>query len=1013
MRGVPESLDARRWDRLREIYGAARSMDPAERTAFLAQACGGDEALREELESLLAQPTGDSFLESPAWGKPEPRAEPAPPSTWRHPFFWFVLAVAVPLSGLFGYAAWHLGGPEAYFGWSEKRYRGQVFVEKVDTGGPAAGVLRPGDMLLSLDGDRNAASGGTHAYRRALKPGVQYEAAVRREGEPLRLLLSVGQRRPRMLSRLTYWIIGFVWCGIGVFFGLARPQDAVARLAFLSSTMTGYSFLAVGNLPYWNYVGSLHAVVGFHFFYRFPGGKGAGGGWRILLGLTYAIGAYAVAERAWKAWLLRTEGPAGLTSWLAGGHLLAGAWLPGSAWDVAGDGSTALPTLGYLAWLAALGLSMAGAVGCAVSRYRRLTDPGLKMRFHWVAAGGVLGLSLPLLWTAMAALRLAPGLAPALAEERVWIDISLAANASSIAAPLCVAYAVLRYQVFDVAVVIRKGLQYLLAKAVLQGLLILPVAGLSYTLFVYRHRTVAELFGAASTEVYWIVLLVLALHYRRRLLGWLDRRFFREQYRAELLLAELVERFTACDSAAQVNTVLERELDSALHPKSLWIWSLERDQLRLEHCSPPEARPERCPLRAELVEKLGRQSGSFVVPLPESSGLLPGEARWLRERGVRVLLPLAGASRVHGVVMLGEKKSESPYSESDLRLLRVAAGQAALVRDNLSLHERVADEQRVRRDVLARVERGTGPVLRECPVCGACYNSGAERCERDGAELTLTLPVPRVVEGRYRLERLIGRGGMGAVYEARDLRLSRSVAVKLLLGGAFGNELSVRRFHREARIVASLRHPNVVEVYDFGELEGGGAFVVMELLRGRTLRAELKDAGRMAPAEAARWLDPALAGLGAAHEHGLVHRDFKPENILGEPRQAGALEVKVLDFGLAKPLPAGGAGDSLSITRTGFVVGTLAYMAPEQMAGKEVDRRADVYSAGVVIYEALTGRRPFEGEMLRREAPDWRDFPASPPRLREIVIRCLDREPQARYATAGELRSVLVPALLE
>ena len=215
------------------------------------------------------------------------------------------------------------------------------------------------------------------------------------------------------------------------------------------------------------------------------------------------------------------------------------------------------------------------------------------------------------------------------------------------------------------------------------------------------------------------------------------------------------------------------------------------------------------------------------------------------------------------------------------------------------------DEQRIRHEVLAKLDRDLVNLMQECPVCGACYDRGAEICDRDGNALTLTLPVARTIDGKYRLDQLIGRGGMGAVYEARDLRLDREVAVKVMLGGGFGHESALRRFRREAQAVARLNHPNIVALYDCGELEGGGAYLVMERIHGATLRAEMKRVLVFTPDETADWFEQMLDGLAAAHEHGVVHRDFKPENIVGERRASGSLAVKILDFGLAKirPLP--------------------------------------------------------------------------------------------------------------
>jgi serine/threonine protein kinase len=343
---------------------------------------------------------------------------------------------------------------------------------------------------------------------------------------------------------------------------------------------------------------------------------------------------------------------------------------------------------------------------------------------------------------------------------------------------------------------------------------------------------------------------------------------------------------------------------------------------------------------------------------------------------------------------------------NDRRLLEAIAKQAAVVRENLRLRARVSEERQMRYDVLAKLDGSMPDLLKECPACGGCFDGPVDRCDEDGEPLLLTLPVARTLDGRYRLERLIGKGGMGAVYEARDLRLSRAVAVKVMLGRAFGEPSALRRFRREAQAAASLNHPNIVSVFDFGSLEGQGAFLVMERVSGETLRAEMERQKILPPAVVADWLDPLLEGLVAAHAQGIVHRDLKPENVIGRRDGSQSLTVKILDFGLAKFL----AAESLSsgpVTETGVVLGTPAYMAPEQFLGREVDPRADIFSVGVIVVEALTGKRPFDEE----EAEDPGRLRTVSPVVELMIRKCLAKDPQDRYQSAAALRRRVVPAL--
>jgi hypothetical protein len=168
------------------------------------------------------------------------------------------------------------------------------------------------------------------------------------------------------------------------------------------------------------------------------------------------------------------------------------------------------------------------------------------------------------------------------------------------------------------------------------------------------------------------------------------------------------------------------------------------------------------------------------------------------------------------MLLLGERMSDEPYSATDRRLLQAIAAQIGLVYENQHLKERARHDADVRRGVLARLEEGRISLLKECPKCGLCYDRVAKHCERDGAELTLTLPIERTLDGKYRLERALGRGGFGALFEASDLRLQRRVAAKVMMGSLFGDAVALRRFEREARAAARIDHRNITRVYDYG-----------------------------------------------------------------------------------------------------------------------------------------------------------------------------------------------------
>jgi serine/threonine-protein kinase len=255
---------------------------------------------------------------------------------------------------------------------------------------------------------------------------------------------------------------------------------------------------------------------------------------------------------------------------------------------------------------------------------------------------------------------------------------------------------------------------------------------------------------------------------------------------------------------------------------------------------------------------------------------------------------------------------------------------------------------------------------------------------------------------RYSIEKEIGRGGMGRVFSAVDLRLGRKVAVKVLAPGAHDDE-QLRRFEVEARAAASLHQPNIIDVYDVG-VDAGEPYIVSELLEGRTLRDRLLQ-GPLPSGEALRYARQLVAGLSAAHANGVVHRDLKPENLFITLDE----RLKILDFGIAKLLPSGVPDLPASSTTSGAIVGTTAYMSPEQVRGAPVDQRSDLFSFGAILHEMLAGAPAFRGgSAVETGFAVLSSAPAALPRsvpgeLASIVARCLEKDPAARYADAASL----------
>jgi serine/threonine-protein kinase len=270
---------------------------------------------------------------------------------------------------------------------------------------------------------------------------------------------------------------------------------------------------------------------------------------------------------------------------------------------------------------------------------------------------------------------------------------------------------------------------------------------------------------------------------------------------------------------------------------------------------------------------------------------------------------------------------------------------------------------------------------------------------------------------RYRLSRRIAVGGMGTVWEATDVRAHRTVAVKLLHPALASEHECLHRFRAEARAAASLDHPGIARVYGYGESaadagEIGGAYLVMELVRGEALAAAIARAGRLAAELTLRVLQQSAAALQAAHEQGIVHRDVKPGNILLGPDRGWAPVVKLVDFGIAK------AADTLPLTLAGRVMGAPHYIAPEQSRGQEATPSGDVYSLAVCGYECLAGVRPFRAEnaltaaMMHAHTPPP-PLPADVPAgLRRVIEAGMTKNPSRRYATGGEFAAALAAVRL-
>ncbi len=329
------------------------------------------------------------------------------------------------------------------------------------------------------------------------------------------------------------------------------------------------------------------------------------------------------------------------------------------------------------------------------------------------------------------------------------------------------------------------------------------------------------------------------------------------------------------------------------------------------------------------------------------------------------------------------------------------------------LAEACADDSGLRREVeeLLRYDGAPESVMQDNAFAAAAQ-------ELEPEELSQTAPqlIPGQSIGAYKILALLGRGGMGVVYRARDERLRRDVAIKVLPASLANDDDRLLRFRQEAQATSALNHPNILTIYDIGAVpteNGGAPFIVAELLEGEELRAPLKQ-GAIAPRQAIEYAQQIASGLAAAHAKGIIHRDLKPENLFITTDG----RVKILDFGLAKLRPQQNepvdsqVETQRKITDPGTVMGTVGYMSPEQVRGQETDSRSDIFSFGVMLYEMLSGRRTFAGEsavevmnaILKEEPPELSETDAKiSPALDKIVRRCLEKKPEHRFHSAHDL----------
>ena len=600
----------------------------------------------------------------------------------------FALAVVVSL-----FIAIRHYGPLKAPGWVARPDYSGWFVTGIERGGPADGRLEVGDRLLAINGDERAAVIGT-SYWRHLPAGETYRVDIERHGlrRSVELLLPFGPSRPADLVYQCYSLIFFL-CGAAL--GLARPGDRQVRvialcLAALAAGTVNATMLR-GYLEGWEVVPYFLLVslsawtfpLTYDVFCRFPAGQHPGTPWIALRWMLYALFVCVF----WPSWIMNYLGvdiSPRVTQWLVDHPSLY----------LTGVSVNARWGWGYFM------LCLVLAMVVTARNYRRLDSADSRRRIRLVVAGLMVAL-IP-----FAIMTIVYRFTNALDEELYRHYLSPIVWAPMILIPLSLATAVWRDQLFDIKVLVRRGLQYLFARTALRTLLVLPIVLLLVSIFRNPNRTIVQILfeGSGSLNIGLILAFGAALQSRQRLQKTLDRRFFREAYEQEQVLVKLIDEVRQRDSIGDVATLVSARVEAVLHPSATHIFyrADERSNRFDGQSSSGIATGAQLSAQRSLLRLLDGDKTIRDVPSGVQSHIAEEELQWLEDLGVRLIVPIGGTrDRLVGVLLLGERRSEEPYSSTDRQLLQGIAAQIGLVYENQHLKERVRRDADERRDVLA------------------------------------------------------------------------------------------------------------------------------------------------------------------------------------------------------------------------------------------------------------------------------------------------------------------------
>ena len=617
---------------------------------------------------------------------------------------------------------------------------------------------------------------------------------------------------------------------------------------------------------------------------------------------------------------------------------------------------------------------------------------------------------------------------PALRDPSVKLGVGVVLYGALASIVPFTVYSVAVARVMDLQLLVRITLQYALARYAVWVVSLGPLVYVGFDIHANQQLTIAEYLersrpaGPLALSMVGLTILVL----RQYLLRAIDQWFLREPSDRSQVLTRLERRYRTADGMRVVTRALAEELSRALHATSVAVLLVNDDGTEL---LPVEGMTDPIRHDSALLEILRSTRGDVQLDsraLGSIARLLPpADRQWVDDADAHLLCPLVGSTgMLLGVVVIGEAQTGLPYSAAHCALVTAAGGQAALQIENRRLRGREGDESRPRRDLCEPgIDWQDEPAM-YCPACSLVWSPESRQCSCGIATTDAALPL--FVQGKFRLERLVGAGGMGVVYLAADMVLDRRVAIKTL--PPLRHE-SAERLHREARTMAKVLHPNLALIYGTEQWRGTPMLIV-EYLDGGTLRDWIRRGP--VPYEEAIDLGIVLADvLDRVHASGVLHRDVKPSNI----GYTSDRRPKLLDFGLALldrssdsrpaevPL-SGRATEALvqsadpagTVTLGERLVGTPLYLAPEALAGITPQPSFDLWGLALVLYEAVAGRHPFANDDVRivlaaaerADVPDIRDYrPTCPMGLAVFLRHALSPNIMRRPESARAMRTGL------